>query len=447
MGTTAPLKRPPGPKSLPFIGNILDFRRDPAGFITHCARTYGDVVHMRIAGEHVYLLNHPELIREVLVAQNKSFKKSRALELAKELLGEGLLTSESDFHRRQRRLMAPAFQRQRLDQYGRIMIDLTERSIGRWSDGSHIDAHHEMMRLTLAIVARTLLDADVEDDAEDVGEAVSDALGLFERITNPAARLLRYLPLPSTRRFFRAKERLDRVIYRIIAEHREKHHEDLLNILLEAQDTEEGTGGMTDKQIRDEALTIFIAGHETTANLLSWSWYLLSQHPEAEKRFHDELDHVLRGNKPAPEDAKRLPYTDAVIHEALRLYPPAWIIGRRALVDVDLGGYHIPAGTLIMMSQWVMHRDARYYPEPERFRPERWLDSKNENIPKFAFFPFGGGPRQCIGDQFAWMEAALVLAETGRKWRLELAETQPVVIQPQITLRPRGGLKMTVHKR
>lgn len=440
---------PPGPKRKLFGGNFLAFRRDPLNYLQNLAREYGDIVSFRMGPQDVVFLNHPDYVKDVLVTHNHSFKKGRALQRAKRLLGEGLLTSEGEFHRRQRRLAQPAFHRQRVASYARSMVAYAAQTSERWQDGETRDISEEMMRLTLAIVGKTLFDADVERDARDVGEALTAIMDLFNMMLLPFAELLEKLPLPQKRRFEKAKGQLDAIIYRLIEERRRsgEDHGDLLSMLLLAQDEEERSGGMTDEQVRDEALTIFLAGHETTANALTWTWYLLSQHPEIEARLHEELDAVLEGRLPEFNDVAHLRYTEMVLAESMRLFPPAWAIGRLSLEDYEVGGYRLPAGSLVLLSQYVMHRDARYFPEPERFDPSRWLPEARETRPQYAYFPFGGGVRRCIGEGFAWMEGVLLLAALAQRWRLRLVPNHPVKTNPIITLRPRHGMLMTLEKR
>jgi cytochrome P450 len=307
-----------------------------------------------------------------------------------------------------------------------------------------------MTRLTLAIVGRTLFDADVETEADEIGAALTAAMQLFGRsIALPYFEILDRLPLPSNRRFDRAKARIDATIARLIAERRRSPGggKDLLSLLVEASDSEGDGSRMSDSQVRDEAITIFLAGHETTANALAWTWYLLSQNPEAEARLHAELDSVLGGRAPAVEDLPRLRYAESVLAESMRLYPPAWILGRRALTPCSIGGFDIPTGSIVVACQWVTHRDARYFPDPERFDPERWRPEIRDGRPKFSYFPFGGGPRVCIGEGFAWMEGVLVLATIARRWRPRLAAGQRIVPAPSITLRPRHGIRMVLEPR
>jgi cytochrome P450 len=439
---------PPGPRTRLPVGSLFAFRRDPTGFLTRVARDYGDVAHFRFGPRRLYLLSHPDLVREVLVTRHRNFIKSYALQRSRVLLGHGLLTSEGEFHLRQRRLSQPAFHRERIDGYGRVMARHAADTAARWQDGATVDMAEEMGRLTLAIVGKTLFDADVEGEAHEIGQALTDAMTLFRRLTVPFSEVLDRLPLPSTRRFHRARRRMDDTVYRMIAEHRRSGDRgDLLSMLLLAQD-EEGDGGrMTDEQLRDEALTLFLAGHETTANALTWTWYLLSQHPHVEERLHAELDRVLGGRTPGPEDLPQLGYARAVLAESMRVFPPAWVIGRQPLEDFEVGGFRIPAGTIVMMSPWVIQRDARFWPDPLRFDPERWTSEADAARHRFAYFPFGAGPRKCIGEAFAWMEGTLLLAALAGHWRARLAPGHPVETDPLVTLRTRHGMRMRLERR
>jgi cytochrome P450 len=440
---------PPGPRGKPLIGNLLDFRRNPPEFLLNAANQYGEVVYLTFGPQKVFLVNSPELIKDVLVTNPKNFIKSRGLQMAKRFLGEGLLTSEGEFHRRQRRLAQPAFHRQRIANYAEVMVNHSAKLRDGWRDGETIDVSQEMMRLTLGIVGKTLFDAEVESEASEIGEALTAIMKMFERITNPFAAIIARLPLPSNARMDRARKRLDETIYRIINERRQSHVDrgDLLSMLLLAQD-EEGDGtGMTDRQVRDEALTLFLAGHETTANALTWTWYLLSQNPEVEAKFHEEIDARLGGRLPTFADVPNLLYTEKVFAESMRLYPPAWTLGRQVLNDYPLGDYVAPKGSILLMSPYVMHHTARFYPQPFHFDPERWTSEAREGRPKFSYFPFGGGPRVCIGEQFAWMEGILLLAAIAQHWRLHLAKEQIVKAQPMVTLRPKYGMKMVPERR
>lgn len=446
------IQTPASPPSSPgkrFLGCLLEFRRDPPAFLSSLAREHGDIVHFKLGPQETYLLNHPDYIRDVLVTHNRNFVKSRGLQMAKKFLGESLLTSEGEFHRRQRRLAQPAFHRQRINAYAEVMTDHATRTRERWRDGDTLDIWQEMMRLTLAIVGKTLFDADVEAEAPEIGKALTDVMQLFERITNPLSGLLDKLPLPGNRRWLKAKARLDSTIYRIIDERRASGEDrgDLLSMLLLAQDEEGDGGSMTNEQLRDEAMTLFVAGHETTANALTWTWYLLSQHPDVEAKLHEEIDAALEGKLPTAADVARLRYAEMVFAESMRMYPPAWTLGRRVLTDYQIGQYVVPAGAIILMSPWVMHHDPRFFPDPFKFDPERWTAEAREARPKFSYFPFGGGPRVCIGEQFAWMEGALLIATIAQQWRMRLANGQRVEPKAMITLRPKYGMRMIVETR
>ncbi len=440
---------PPGPRAR-YPGELFRaFRKHPLRTFTEAAETYGDLVHFTILGHHVYLLNHPDTIQELLVTRNKSLIKSRGLQNARRVLGQGLLTSEGEFHLRQRRMIQPVFHRQRIASYAATMVEYAARTRERWSAGTTLDMHQEMMRLTLAIVAKTLFDEDVENEASEIGAALSVVIEGFQRQLDPWFPLLERLRVPEIKRYEAARARLDETIYRFIAERRASgnDHGDLLSMLLAAQDNEGNRERMTDRQVRDEAMTIFLAGHETTANALTWTWYLLSQNPNAEATFHAELDAVLGERLPTIDDLPRLKYTEKVLTESMRLYPPAWIVGRETIEEYPIGrtGYTAPRGATLFASQYIMHHNPRYYDEPEQFRPDRWTDEFKSGLPKFAYFPFGGGPRVCIGEPFAWMEGVLLLATIGRRWQMRLDPTQKVALLPVITLRPRHGMRMQVE--
>jgi cytochrome P450 len=442
------LIRPPGPRSRSIGGSFGPFRADPLTFLQRCAAEFGDISYFRAAHQHMYFVNTPALVQETLVTQSGKFIKSRILQRAKALLGEGLLTNEGASHLRQRRLVQPAFHRDRLIRYADDMTTLAVRARERWRAGETIDIDREMMRLTLGIVGRTLFSAEVDEDAETVGEAMNALIEMMPLLMFPGSQLLLRMPLPFLRRFQRAGEKLDATIYRIIDERRRSGADtgDLLSMLLLARDTEGDQTGMTDKQVRDETLTLFIAGHETTATALTWAWYLLAQHPEAEARMHAEIDRELGGRPPAFADVPRLTYTEHVFAEAMRLYPPAWAIGRMAVEELELGGYRVPKKSIVLLSPYVMHRATEWWPEPDRFRPERWEEDAGVR-PKFAYFPFGGGPRLCIGERFAWMEGVLVLAAVAQQWRFRRQDPSPVELAPLLTLRPKGGLRLRAERR
>ncbi len=440
------IRRPAGPKNPPIVGQIVAFRSDPLGFLKRTADKYGDIAYYRLGPLHAFLVNEPESIRQVLVTNQNNFTKSRALQRAKVMLGEGLLTSEGDFHLRQRRLVQPAFHRPRLIGYAQVMTEYAMRTRESWHAGEVLDVSSEMMRLTLAVVGKTLFSADVEAEAVEIGEALTAVLKMFDFLMMPFSEYLEKLPLPSVRRFEKGRARLDQTIFGIIAERRRSGEDcgDLLSMLLLAQD-EEGGGGMSDRQVRDEALTLFLAGHETTAQALTWSWYLLSQNPECERKMHQEIQSVLGDREPSFEDLPQLRYTEMVLAESMRLYPPAWGVGRKAIEACEIGGYELPPGGIAIMSPYVMHRDPRWFPEPDRFDPERWIPEARDARPKFSYFPFGGGSRLCIGERFAWIEGTLMLATIAQKWRLRLVPGHRVEPLPLITLRSKYGMKMRVE--
>ncbi len=434
---------PPGPKGHWLQGHIPDFRGERLEFLTRCAREYGDVVALRLGPARIFLLNHPDLVEEVLVRQNRIFIKHFALRAAKPTLGEGLLTSEGEFWRRQRRLAQPAFHRERIAAYAKVMVEYTERMLTGWSEGQRRDVQADMMGLTLEIVAKTLFDAEIERDSGELTGAMEALMTSFTDRVNRLIPLPNWLPVPQNFRYWSAMGQVERLLKGIIGERRRTGEDrgDLLSMLLHAQDVEGDGGRMTDKQLQDEVVTLFLAGHETTANTLAWAWLLLSRNPEAESRLHEELDAVLGGTEtraPRFEDLPRLTYADAVITETLRVMPTVWLLGREATVPTEIGGYHVPKGTTLWMSQWVIHRDPRWFEEPEVFRPERWLDGLAKQLPRYAYFPYGGGPRICIGNAFAQMEAVLLLATIARRFRPRVPDNVVVGNVPTMTLRPTG---------
>ena len=441
----------PGPRAR-YPGELaLALIRRPLDFLPRLVRDYGDVVGFRIGRQPFALLSHPDHIRDVLVTHARRFHKGRGLERARMLLGTGLLTSEGDFHLRQRRLAQPAFHRERIAAYGDTMAAFARRRADRWTDGAELDIAAEMAAYTLAVVGKTLFDADIEAEAHEIGEALGTAIATFNFTILPGAERLMRLPLPIARRFRRARERLDATIYEMIARRRANRDDrgDLLSMLLLAHDTEGDGSGMTDLQLRDEAMTLLLAGHETTANALTWAWYLVSEAPDVEARLHAEVDALGEADLGA-EDLARLPYARAVIAETMRLYPPAWIVGRRALDAFEVGGHVLAPRTVVLASQWIAHRDPRWWPDADAFRPARWLAGGTAGAagrPKFSYFPFGAGTRVCIGEQFAWMEGTLALATFAQRWRLRLAPGHVVAPQPIVTLRPKHGMRMVSERK
>lgn len=441
--------RPPGPRGKPLVGVALELRKHGLNLLARCAREYGDLVCLPLAfGQTRLLVNHPDLIEQVLVVQQHKFHKSALSKVATgRLLGNGLLNSEGDFWRRQRRLAQPAFQKTRVNEYAATMVEHALAYTAQWRDGEVRDIADEMSRLTCGIAVKTLFGIDLGAEADRVGENLTNLMRFqINRIRSPL-RIPENFPTPANRRANAAFQYLDSLVYRMIEERRARGAggNDLLSRLISAMD-EDGTQ-MTPRQLRDEIMTLFLAGHETTALTLSWTWYLLSQNPAADARLQEELRGVLGGRAPSVADLERLPYLHAVINEVLRLYPPAYIMARTSIAPSSIGGYDFPVGSTILISQWVMHRDARYYDEPDAFRPERWLDGLADRLPAGAYFPFGDGPRRCIGQGFALLESALVIASLAQRFRFELVPGTTVVPEPLVTLRPKNGIPMIFHAR
>jgi cytochrome P450 len=454
MSTTT-LRLPPGPTGRFQPGNAVRLRRDELSFYRSMTRQYGDIVRFRLGPFTANLLTDPDAVETVLVGRNHDVHKSPFYGAMKRVLGEGLLTSEDEFHKRQRRLIQPIFHHKRIKECGQAMVEYGVRYRERWRGGQELDFHQEMMGLTLAIVGATLFGADVERDAPDVGRAMKSMLGALDNLLvfllfmvgGSVADGVEQLPLPSMRRYRAGRDDLLGVIRRMIAEKRAADGDgsDLLSSLLAA--TEEDGSGMSDQQILDEAVTIFLAGHETTAVALSWTFALLARHPAVADKLHAELDEVLGEQEPTVDDLPRLDYTQRVLSESMRLFPPAWMIGRQAIADLELLGYDVPAGTVLLLPPFLVQRDARWWPDPRRFDPDRWTPEAEATRPKYAYFPFGGGPRLCIGETFAWMEGELLLATIAQRWQPRLVPGYPRGPQPQVTLRPRDGMRMIMQLR
>ena len=445
---------PPGPPSHPILGNLREIRRDTLGFLLSAASQYGDIFSFRFMFFPGLLVNHPDHIRHVLQDNHRAYSKQHFdYAILRPVLGEGLLTSDGEYWLRQRRLIQPAFHRQRIAFFGEQMVEETEKMLRRWEskyqEGQVVDIAEEMMRLTLTIVGRALFSVELSAQAGTIGPA-------FTTINAQVSDLFRsVLPTPLKFRlpgFQRALGELNRTVQSIIEQRRlELAHSgnagnDLLAMLIQARD-EGSNDQMTDQQLRDEVVTLLLAGHETTANALTWTWYLLSEHPPVSERLRYELESVLNGRSPCLDDLPRLKYTRMVVNEALRLYPPAWVISRRAEQDDAIGGYPIPKGTVVSLSPYTMHRHPGFWETPEAFEPERFSPECSEGRPQYAYFPFGGGPRLCIGRDFALQEAVLILATVAQRYYLELAPGHPVEPEPLITLRPKYGMKMTLTLR
>ena len=440
------VKLPPQPKGLPLIGHAVEILRDPFGLATRCGREHGDVVRLRFGPLTFYLLLNPADIEYVLRGNHRNFIKDRGTRLLSQLLGDGLLTSEGEHWRRQRRLAQPAFQLDQIQKYSEVMVTYTERMLRHWEPGQTRDVHADMMRLTLEIVGQILFSADVGGYADRVGHDMELIMKHFASLAG-LVPLLGRLPTPGNFRFRRAVRDLDAIIYETIQQRRsgETKGDDLLGRLLAIRD-EDGSH-MTDRQLRDELTTLFLAGHETTALALSFSFYLLAQNPAAAARLDSEVQEVLGDRLPTSADVPRLRYAEWVVRESMRLLPPAPSIGREAVSDCEIGGFHVPKGTQIALLQWAVHRDPRWFDDPETFRPERWDNDLAKRLPRGAYFPFGDGPRVCIGNQFAMMEAILILATVVRRYRLSLAPGYKLRLLPSVTLRPKNGVKMIVHER
>ena len=484
-------KYPPGP-TYKMPGKLIrQFIHDPIKTLSTISQKYGDISYFKLGPkQHVYLINNPDYIEKVLIYDHRNFKKGKRLQAAKALLGEGLVTSEGDFHNRQRRLIQPIFHPKQIMAYGKIMTDYAIRHRDRWKNEDILDISQEMMQLTLGIICKSVLNYDVESEAIQIGKALTTTRNYSKRLQSPIGQVLDKIPiLPAPRGAREAKKELDSLVYRLISERRRHHqqesnnnnnnnngYDDLLSRLLQAQDSNlagpaSSNGGaqssssspspdgkMSDKQVRDEVMTIFIAGHETTANALTWTFYLLSQYPDVEKKLHDEIDSVLGANDdrnghddskkiPTVDDIPKLQYTEKLLRESMRLYPPVWTMGRYVENDYHVGEYTIPAGSSILMSQYVMHHDPRYYEEPEHFNPDRWTTKFKTDLPRFSYFPFGGGIRGCIGEPFAWMEGILIIATIAQKWTMHLVPGQRIKLDPAITLRPKYGMKMKLIRR
>src|SRR5882762_1758937 len=441
-----PAKFPPGPPPNLLRSLFGALQQNTLVYFNGLFHKYGDVCGLRIGNFRSFVVFHPDLIEEVLVNKARLYHKGRILQANKFLFGEGLLTSEGDFWLRQRRLSQPAFHRERINAYAATMADYTEQMLATWRNGEERDLHEEMMNLALRIVGKTLFDADVTRDAKEVGETLDLLLKIAANFGRTILVPL-WVPTPRNLRAKAGVRGLEKIIYRIIAERRASDRDtgDLLSTLLQVRD-DDGSR-MSDRQLRDETITLFLAGHETTASTLSWAFWLLAQNPGVEKKLHEELDGVLAGRVPLVDDLPKLAYLGHVLSETLRLYPTAWGIARLAAEEDEIAGYPVHPGYGMATAQWVVHRDPRWFDAPLEFRPERWENGLAKQLPRFAYFPFGGGPRQCIGNTFALMEASVVLATVGQKFRFQLVPGHRVTPLASITLRPRDGVRVTLEAR
>lgn len=452
------LPSPPGPKGHPLFGLVDEFRRDMLGFYQRAKEEYGDVVRLRLLWVNTYAVTHPDAVRYILQENNRNYRRNRFVnDLIKRYLGRGLFTLDGESWLSRRRLMQPAFHRQRLQRMGALMTDATAQMLAGWDKepaGKHLAIDAEMTQVTLRIAGQALFSVDLLGEAKRVGDAFVETTGYTSKRMQTPFLPPRVLPTAQNRRFNHATAILDQTIYAMIQERRRRAESmnaqqekgDLLAMLMAARDEE--TGAMlSDEQLRHEIALLIFAGHDTTANALTWAFYLLSQHPEEEARLHAEVDAVLQGRTPTIDDLPRLPYTRMVVEESLRLYPPAWTIGRQSIAPDIVGGYQIPANANLIIPIYVIHHDARWWPEPERFCPERFGQEQATGRHKFTYLPFGGGPRLCIGSSFAMMEAQLVLATIAQHYRLRLVPDHPVQPKPVVMLCPSAGLPMVIERR
>lgn len=433
---------PPGPPGTRIIGNFPLGARNPLDLLSEWARRYGDIFYYRALTIRVFFLNHPALIESVLVTNSGNFAKGRGLQVNRRLFGRGLLTSEGDLWRRQRKLCQPAFHRERIESYGEIMARYAQRELDGWLEGELFNLHRELMRLTFQIAAKALFGAEIGGMLDEAERALTPIMEFNTRgrILIP---MLRYLPTPRSVRYRLAVRRLDRIVNQILSAPDSCADETLLATLRTARREKQ----ISDRQMRDEIMTLLLAGHETTALALSWTFVLLAKHPEIERRLVSELSTALGARPPEPADVPKLPFTGRVVKESLRLYPPAYAMARVAAHDCKIAGYRIPRGASVVMSQWVTHRDPRFFDRPEEFLPDRWTDDFNKQLPNFTYFPFGGGPRVCIGAAFATMELVLILASILQRFQVEVPEPEKITPLPAITLRPEGGVQAILHAR
>ncbi len=444
-------RTPPGPRDFLGLRTLRALKRDPLGTLQALQRAYGDVVYSFLVNAPTFLLSHPDHVGYVLQANHRNYRRSRNSDKLRRALGNGLLTNDGASWLKQRRLMQPAFHRKRIVRFGETMTNETQKLLAEWqAEAPHVkplDISSEMMCLTLAIVSRTMFGATVVQDAEALGPAITELQEETHRRQFVLLDLPEWVPLPQLRRAKEARKTIERVVKRIIEERRRTDapaHDDLLAMLLNAKDADTGEP-MDDAQLRDEVRTIFLAGHETTSNALTWTWYLLARNPAAAKKLRAELARVLGGRVPTVDDLPQLAYTKMVVEESMRLLPPVWAMSREAIADDEIDGYRIPAGSTVVLSQFITQRHPDFWEEPETFDPERFTPDRVNQRHRFAYFPFGGGPRFCIGNNFAMLEAQLILATIAQHYELDLVPEHPVQLEPLITLRPKHGLMMTLR--
>jgi cytochrome P450 len=442
---------PDGPQFARRLVSGEVFSQNAADFMLNTARRYGDLNHYIGFGRHIFQFNHPQLIEDLLLRDAGRHHRGLVMQRAKMVLGQGLLTSEAPLHLRQRRLAQPAFHRQRIAAYGQTIATYAEEMSIRWESGTVMDLHPEMLLLAVRIVGKTLFDTNVETEVQQIAEAVDSFMGFLPLAFLPFPEVILNLPLPAMKRIRQGQAYLDGLIYRMIAERRKDPRDrgDLLSMLLAAVDTEEGTGGMTDKQVRDECVTVMLAGHETTANALSFALWELARNPDVQERLYQECRAVLGPRAPAAEDYGRLTYAAQVFAETIRIYPPVWVTARTAVEAYEYRGITIPRGAILLAPQIVAHRDPRFWDEPLRFDPRRFTEENKAGRPRFRYFPFGAGARQCIGEGLAWMEGVLILASVASNWKLSLPPDSPaeLPLHPAISLRPKGGVRLHVDRR
>lgn len=441
---------PRGPRVSRLDGFLLATRRrDILKFLIKVAGEYGDITHFQIGSRRIFLLNHPDYIKDALTGHYGSFVKGRQVRRTRHFLGDGLLTSEGELHRRQRRLIQPAFHRQQFGKHASAIMEHGVRLRKRWQHGQQLDIMREMKSLMLAITSKMIFDTKTDAEADEINEALALVISQFQLFGSPLGNLLGKLPMSRARRVRKAQDRLDGIVCRIIAERRQsgKDHGDLLSLLISALDEPSSDTQIDELTVRDEAVTFFLAGYETMGTALAWTWFLLAQDPAVQAELHEELDTVLGSRLPALGDMAQLPYTKMVFAEAMRMYPPAWVLARYLIKDFETGGFVMPAGSIVILSQYLMHHDSRYFPDPSRFDPQRWTSQLKATRPQYSYFPFGGGPRGCLGEGLAWIQGTLLIATIAQRWRVQAIPSPPVELYPLITLQPKRKIMLQLARR